>query len=492
MKNLIFSSIILFVLGLISCESLEEIRENPNNVSESHPQLLLTNIEWNAFQVESPSPQFASRMLVQSDGEDVYQYYKWDRGSYYEYNRLRDVTKMMEEARRIESPSYVALAKFFRAYYFYQLTITYGDIPYSEALKGESEEIYSPVYDSQKNVFIGILKELKEASDSIPEDVTIPGDIIYGGNPVQWKKLINSFRLKVLITLSKKESDTDLDVAQTFANIIANEPIMESLDDNGQLNFFDQLGSRYTEFNESGYGSARYVDSTFIQRLQDREDPRLFIYCGQTRLAKEAGKAINDFTAYEGGNPVGAYEKVNDKAIEGKVSKVNLRYTTDPTTEPHMFLGFPEVQFILAEASVRGWINSDAKMYYDNGIKASFAFYNMYAENYSSHVDEAAANNYLTNSLVDFDQAESDNEKIERIITQKYLQSFLQGGWNVYFEHLRTGYPDFLLPSGNTPPTRWIYPFSEYLENEENVEAAITRQFGAGNDKTREVPWWLE
>lgn len=484
--------ILLLIFGLTSCEKLEEINKNPNNVSETHPQLLLTTIEWKTFQVAGVSPMFAARMVVQTDGEEAEQYYKWDRGSYGAYDNLREIAKMQEEAVRIGSNNYQALARFFRAYYFYNLALTFGDIPYSQALQAEANEIYAPAYDTQKDVFTGILNELSEASGMMNDDL-IEGDIIYGGNPAKWEKLINSFRLKVLMTLSKRQDDASLNLATSFAQIVNSEPLMESVEDNGQLVFVDQLGNRYTEYNSSSYGSARYMDSTFIRRLQEREDPRLFIFCGQTRVAKEAGLPINDFTAYEGGNPVTPYNDVNIKAAAGKVSKVNLRYTTDPTCEPHMIMGYHELQLILAEAAVRGWINSaDAETYYEKGIEASFGFYYSYSKDYAIYVNDAALNDYLAHELVDFSQAVTDEERIERIIMQKYFASFLQGGWSMYYDHLRTGYPTFAHLPGLTPPTRWMYPNSEYQLNADHVSAAITSQFGAGNDNIRALTWWLE
>lgn len=490
--NKIFLASIALMLLLCSCEDLSVIGENPNNVSETPPHLLLTEIQANTFQVEGKSPLYASRMIVSTAGENDLQYYKWNRGSYGDFNRLRNVTKMIEEARRSEKPAYEALGKFFRAYYFYNLTLRFGDIPYSEALKGETESVYAPAYDTQKEVFMGILSELEEANTLISVDDIIDGDIVYYGDAARWKKLINSFRLKVLMTLSNKESDSDLNVASRFASIAENQPIFTSIGDNGQLEFFDQIGSQYGEFNDSDYGSGLYVDSTFIKRLQDREDPRLFIYADQTKNAKEQGLATDDFSAYEGGKPIGQYGKNDDKAAAGNISKVDLRYTTDPTNEPHVLMGYSELQFILAEARVRGWINSStAQTYYENGVRANFEFYNNYAEEYASYVNSQAADNYLQNQLVDFTSAAGMEEQIERIVTQKYLRSFLQGGWTPYFEHLRTGYPAFMEPESGAPPTRWIYPQSEYQNNNEHVSEAITRQFGEGNDVIRAVAWWL-
>jgi len=489
--EILFSLIVL--ISVLGCQDLTELNNNPNNVSETHPQLLLTNIASSAFKVNGTGSLYASRILVQTDGENSGQNYSWGRASFDDYNMLGEVTKMMQEAERIESEEYIAIAKFFRAYYFYNLTLTFGDIPYSEALQGETGEKYLPKYDTQKEVFVGILKELSEANDLLEDNTNIiAGDIIYGGNTFKWQKLVNSFRLKVLMTLSKKEGDADLNLKNSFASIYNSESIMVSNEDNGQLVFFDEEGSRYTEFNSSGYGSGMYMASTFIESLQDKQDPRLFIYTGQTKNGKEAGLAIDDFSAYEGGDPLAPYAEVNDNAAAGDVSKVNLRYTTDPTTEPHNLMGYWELEFILAEASIRGWITDDAKEHYENGVKSSFSFYHDFAKNFESYVEPSDAEEYLLGTEVAFDNGLSTEEKMELILTQKYFTSFLQSGWRAYFDHLRTGYPSFAQLPGATPPTRWIYPYSEYNNNTANVAAAIERQFGTGNDKIREIPWWLE
>ena len=493
MKNtlLLFSLIIL--VSITSCQDLTEINENPNNVNQTHPQLLLTNISKNAFEVQGTGAMYASRMLVQTDGENSSQYYNWDRASFNDYDMLGEVTKMMEEAQRIESDAYMALAKFFRAYYFYNLTLTFGDIPYSEALQGESNQIFNPKYDTQKDVFTGILSELEEANNLLSgNNDIIYGDIIYGGNAFNWQKLINSFRLKILLTLSNKENDATLNIRNTFASIVNNEPIMQSNNDSGQLTFLDQNGSRYTEFNSSGYGSGMYISSTFISKLQDRQDPRLFIFCGRTKNAKEAGLEVSNFNAYEGGNPLAPYAEVNDKAAQGNVSKVNLRYTTNPTTEPHAILSYIELEFILAEASVRNWISSNAEIHYNNAVKASFSFYNTYAKDYENYVASSKAEEYLNGALVSFNNATTLEQKLELILTQKYFTSFLQSGWRMYFDQLRTGYPNFEYNGNSTPPTRWIYPTSEYQENTQNVSEAIKSQFGDGNDQIRELTWWLK
>ena len=145
---------------------------------------------------------------------------------------------------------------------------------------------------------------------------------------------------------------------------------------------------------------------------------------------------------------------------------------------------------ILAEAVVRGWISGNAQTYYEKGIRASFSFYETHAKDYAGYLNENAVAQYLKEPLVDFTQASGTEEQIERIIMQKYLVTFYQGNWDSFYEQLRTGYPDFRRPAGTEIPKRWMYPQGEYDNNGTNVETAITRQFGAGNDKINQATWW--
>lgn len=484
--------ILLLVLSVwmcVSCGNLEDMNVDPNNATQTHPKLLLTQISMNAFK-RGTDGMYATKKVIQADGESADQYYKWTRGSFGYYDNLRNVQKMAEEAERVDAPVYTALAKFFRAYYFYELTLRFGDIPYSQALQGETEGVYSPEYDAQEDVFSGILAELEEADEILANDASvINGDIIYKGSGTQWRKLINSFRLKVLMTLSKHTTVGSLNIAAEFNTIATSKPLMGSLADNGQLVYLDQQGNRYPQFNAqwSGY----YMDDTFIQRMRERQDPRLFLYCKQTLNAGKEGKAIDDFSSYEGGDPAAPYSVANAKVSEGTISPINDRFRTDPIVEPTMLMGYAELQQILAEAVVRGWMAGNAQTFYENGIRASFSFYEANVKSYAKYLDKTAVDSYLLQPLVDFMQATTAEQKIERIVMQKYLVTFYQGNWDSFFEQLRTGYPDFKRPAGTEIPKRWMYPQGEYDNNSVNVANAITRQFGANNDKTNQATWWI-
>ena len=491
MKKII--SILFLAFSIVSCENLESINDNPNSPVEVSPQSILPTICKDAF-YRSSGGMYAQKMVIQTDGHNTDQFFEWNRGSFDPYNTsLLQVKKMEEEATRTESPAYVALAKFFRACYFYGLTLRFGDIPFSEALQGEDGDNFSPKYDTQNNVFEGILQNLTDADNELKEvadeGVTIDGDLIYNGDASQWRKLVNSFHLKVLMTLSHHTTVGSHNIADEF-KAVAQKPLMESNDDNGQLVYMDQEGSRYPQFNAqwSGY----YMDKTYIDRMADRKDPRLFLFCLPTNEAATAGKAVDDFTAYAGGDPAVPYGDNITLVKDGKISQINDRFRIHPVGEPTMLMGYAELQQVLAEAVVRGWISGDAKDYYESGVKASFQWYETYASDYSQYVTQDAALQYLQEDLVKFSSDLTTDEEIERIILQKYFVSFYQGDWDPFFEHLRTGYPSFKHVAGTEIPYRWMYPDTEYKYNTENVETAITRQFGANNDDPHEKTWWLE
>lgn len=479
------------LLILSSCEAdLDKINENPNDQASVDPKVLLTYVSKDAFLVNSDN-MYASRMMIGTDGENTYQYMKWNDASFDVYTKgLLNTVKMMQEAEKTNNKNYSAIGKFYRAYYFFNLSLKFGSIPYTEAAKGESG-ITRPKYDSQEAVMAGILSELKEANDLINSSDKIEGDIIYNGDASKWKKLINSFRLKILITMSKKSTLGSYNVATEFAYIAGSQDLMTSISDNGELKFADAADSRYTMFNNSGYGSSLYMADYFINLFKARQDPRLFTFAAQTTAAKEAGKPLTDFTGYNGGNPTSSYSD-NAALITAKnISKVNDRFYKDPTNEPSSVLSYPELEFILAEAAARGWISDSAKTHYDNAIKASFSFYQTYVKNPGQYFSGFNVNQYLAAPLVVYSDADPLQTRLEKIMTQKYMTMFHQSQWTSYYDYLRTGYPNYPLQTGVSAPFRFRYPQAEYNYNSINLKAALAAQYG-GNDNINSKPWWLQ
>lgn len=479
------AALVLAAVVPAACVDMDEMNTDPNNASTTSPALLLTSMAYHAFSESSTSPNFAKKMMVRTDNENDYQTYKWTRGSFGYYSRLRDVQKLCEEAA--PTSAYQGVARLFRAHYFFMLTMNFGDIPYSEALGAEHEANYTPAYDTQEAVMAGILKELDDADALLAgAKDAITGDIIYGGDLMKWRRLVNAYRLRVLTTLSAKTRVGEYNVREELAKTAA-RPLMQSGDDNGQLVFLDQQDNRYTFFNDSDFGSGHYMSGWFVRLLADRHDARLFAFATKTPNAEKAGLADGDFSAYDGGDPDAPYLDGAAKAVRGECSKPLPRFYQSPTNEPMILLGYTEQQLCLAEAAAKGWIAADERALYESAVRASYQFYARYCPEAAPLLDADA---YLREALVSYDPAAPLAERLARIAMQKFVPTFLQGSmWLPYYEALRTGTPALHTPDGKAPLQRWMYPQDEYNNNAANVQAAVERQY-PGGDMTTETPWW--
>lgn len=472
-----------------SCQDLDKLNEDPNRVKDADPYLLLPNVEKQVFSMNGIGKEYTTRMIIQTDGESANQYFKWNSSNFDAYKTLMQVQKMMDEAKRTNKTEYLALGHFLKAKLFFDLTLTFGDIPFSEALLGEGT-VKFPKYDEQEMVMEGILKELETAYTVLQEDKAVKGDIIYGGDLKRWKKLINSYQLKVLITLSKKQNVGSINVAKRFNEVFQRGVLIDNNNENGQITFYDVAGSRYPQFNSSSYGSGMYMSGTYIDLMKQLKDPRLFVVAQQTAKALENGLAVSDFAGYNGGDPIVPYAE-NEKLVQTKnISKIKSRYYLDPTNETNAILSYSELQFILAEATARGWIAGSAENFYLQGIKGNFEYYTQYAKGMAQYFTAAQYQQYVAQATVAYTGGDLTTQ-LKQIMTQKYLIMFHQGGYSIYYDHLRTGFPELKQQSGITPPTRWTYPISEYNRNQANLQKAIDRQFTSG-DNIRGITWWLK
>lgn len=473
----------LLVLALFGCQDFEEYQTDPNRASEATPGLLLTNLEIQAFNSISLDAALASRQLVNINLTSVYQYYNWTQGSYYNYQTLLQVIKMQEEAEKIGDKNFIALSKFFKAYLFVQLTSQFGDVPYFDALEGE-DGVFKPAYDKQEDIYVDILKLLKEANNEIsPAEGSITGDVVYNGDHLKWRKLVNSFRLRVLMSLSAKTGNKKLNVVEEFKEMVdhpAKYPLMESNDDNCAYSYSFEAGNIYPFYKKAYILTAHIMEETFVNRLKTLEDPRLFVLADQDAKSEEQNEF--DFTAYSGFNGSASMGDNTNRLKDGEGSPIDIRYIENPEAEDNLAMGAAEVAFTLAEAAKRGWIDEKADGYYQSGIRMSMEYYG---------IAQAEIKSYLENPAVVF----SDENGLEQILTQKHTAMFLNSGWESFYNQRRTGIPEFdtsgsgILNDGRIPK-RWKYPLSEIELNLENLTKAVEQQYT--EDDINEVMWLLK
>ncbi len=528
--NKIFASIFaISTLTLSSCEkSFEELEKDPNRPVNVPAALVLQGVESDMF--NNTGRPFSAEMRWNQFYCSNYNYYATNEYTWTEtpnyYNTLKNVVKMEEEAKlagAADVNGYSALGKFFHAFFFEQMTKRVGDLPMNEALLGITN--VAPKYDSQKAIYVQILKWLDESNDNMAAliakgQTSISGDFYYGGDVRKWQKAINTFKLRVLLTLSKKETDADLNVKARFAEMMSNPtkfPLLGGLSESLQYTYnnFNKYPSNPDNF---GFDATRQnMSKAYVEQLSNLKDPRVMITCEPAGSELKAGKKPSDYTAYVGASSGEDLTDMSDKAgrsngagfAPGVYSFQNrYRYYRNYVAENTFIVGFPEMCFNIAEAYNLGWATGDAETWYKKGIQASIEFYGIKnganTMTYSKSGGREAAD--LATFSIDFDFDTYYNQASvkyagktvkgqEQILTQKYLAFFMNSGMEAYFNWRRTGFPKFYTGVGNGNSNRiamrWQYPFSERNTNADNYKAAITSQF-SGKDDINDMIWILK
>jgi hypothetical protein len=515
-KNIIAYFTALVVISAGCSKKFDSLERDPNRPVTVPASLVfngvLNDLNPGAWNQVNRWNQFSNSNYAYYDDQE----YNWTGVSFSPYNTVKNIAKMEEEAIRSGADAlnpYSALGKFFRAYFFYDLTMKVGDLPMSQALQGL--ENTTPVYDTQKDIFIQVLKWLDEANSDLASllakgDNLLTGDFYYNNDLSKWQKAVNAFRLRVLIQLSKKESDADLSIKTKFAEVINDAvkyPLFSGMGDNLQYVYNSQFNKYPTSPDNYGFDAARYnTSATYLNKLVELKDPRTFVTAEPAGKKVASGISPTSFEAFVGASSGEDLADMTTKAQNGEYSFINrYRYYRTYTAENTIIIGYPEMCFNIAEAINRGWIQGDAEDWYKKGVQASIAFYgivngantvnfqkpNGTLNDYNSYTINFNFDDYYAQSSVMY--AGNQSNGLNQILTQKYLAFFQNSGWEAYYNWRRTGVPTFATGPGNGNSQRiakrFQYPTSELATNEENLKAALQRQFNGTDDINADI--WI-
>jgi hypothetical protein len=528
MKTIIklFVAPVLCLLLASGCsKSFESLNQNPNKPYDVSPSLLLNGILNDMYDAPYGSDEKYDQYYLIN--YDYYGNNRYDFGSATDsYQTLKSVMIMEAQAKAKGGEAvnpYEALGKFFRAYFYTKMSLQAGDIPMDSSLNGLVN--LTPKYNTQKEVFVQAFKWLEEAntdlaklvatqSSNTTEGQVLKGDIYFNNNLPRWQKAVNTFRIRLLIELSKKAGDGDLQVAQQFTMMLSAKseqyPLMESMDDNLQYTYIHPTNDYPNNPGNFGFDALRYnASDTYTGLLTQLKDPRVFVTMEPATALVAGGISPTSFDAFIGANAGEDLGSMYTKTNAGQYSLINRhRYYDTFTGEPGIQIGYPELCFNIAEAINRGWITGDAEAYYLKGIHASMSFYNIpdngpmtvyflhpgaslgTYDNYTVNLDFT---NYYNQPAVKYN---GNNETgLTQVLQQKYLALFRHSGLEAYYQYRRTGVPAFGTGpgTGNSARIAWRFQYSqiERTANTDNYNNAIQRQYG-GNDDINGVMWILK
>ncbi|HKO15554.1 MAG TPA: SusD/RagB family nutrient-binding outer membrane lipoprotein [Gemmatimonadaceae bacterium] len=487
------------LLGAAACnnDSLTSLNNNPNAPVAVPPPTLFTTAarlsaqRWIGNGYDLRGTEWVAQHLaeVQYPDEDDYKRLQassttgWFDAPYYQ--ELEDLNKVIGFAQVAKDPGSYAPALVLRTWDYDFLTDTFGDVPYSDAQKGDSSDAaLAPKYDAQKDIYADFFKTLTDASTALTSasNSLHAADPIYGGSTAKWQKFANSLHARLamrVVNVDPAQADAELRAAFT-----APGGVFTSNADNATLPWpGDGVYNNPWSGNFQGRDDHR-MSQTLMNIMLASSDPRVPIYA-QPTVADSTGKTYagmpNGLTQATASVYFNTASRPGNIFYPGKTAYGT--FSSAGLAQPSYFLTYAEVAFIQAEAAERGLgglTPAQAPGFYNAAITASL---NQWGVTSATTIAD-----FLAQPDIAY---KGGTPGLIQIATQKWIALYSDGG-QAWAEWRRTCQPATLIPGPdaiiNTVPRRFEYSNTEYSVNEANVKAAVQAMGGADVFTTR--MWW--
>jgi hypothetical protein len=404
--------------------------------------------------------------------------YGWLSGHFGNIKSFSDLTMAGAE---FENQYMYAMSLIMKGLYFQLYTDTFGMVPFSEA---GVEGILTPKYDTQKDIYKGIIADLDAAMATIGDtertgigvnDVG-SNDIYCGGDLQKWKKLANTLKLRIGMRALGADGDD-------FANAAITAALGAPLLDEASGSAVMKKDFVISEWASASYGDVWHdfgtngaanwtMGATLINLLQDNEDPRLSAYAkpanggafvftddadpdfqqrldflvaalddagasytmsvsgAETTIDVPAGQYIGQPTRTNGDT----YPFMRWNLFSTPSDYVTVKRGTQVDAYPEIILTSAEAYFLQAEAAVRGISGGDAQGLFESGIREAMKLWNISGGDVDTYITEQAMADISVGSM---------DEKLEKIALQRWIVGYTDGfeAWAVVRD---TGYPSEL------------------------------------------------
>ena len=499
------SSVVALALGFYACnnDNITSLNKNPNSPEDVPPGPLFTEASRLATTrwfggIDLRTYEWVVQQLAEVQYNDEDRYVRMHgadtEGSFNNSyaGEMKDLTQIIAKGQATADPGIYAPAIALRTLVFSFVTDSWGDVPYSTALKGDSVgSSLTPAYDKQQAIYADFFAVLDKASKDLVGAANGLGaaDPIYGGSPASWQKFINSLRLRLAIRV------VNVDPALASAQIAAARAAPGGL-------ILTNAENAYFPWPGDGVYNNPWADNLGARddwRMSDRlvnimnalNDPRLPIYAQPTQ---------DDPSIYRG-SPNGVLPVPPNMPVRSSTSRPGIIFYKGATTYgpvfggagaslPTSILTAAEVNLILAEAAERGLgglAAGQAAAYYNAGIDASLNQWNDLAAAGGQSISAGDMAAYLANPSIVYTGGVAGQKQIAQ---QKYIALFTDGA-TAWFEWRRTCVPNTIVPGPDAEltyvPRRLEYPTTEATANGDALKAAIAAQ---GPDNLGTPVWW--
>ncbi|MFX0555152.1 SusD/RagB family nutrient-binding outer membrane lipoprotein [Maribacter sp. CXY002] len=417
---------------------------------------------------------------------------------------LIDIRTMNPLAEGAGQYTHIAIGQILEAYIMMSMVDFFGDVPYSEAVKG-GEGILNPIVDSGASIYLALDQLLMDAITNLNKDeLTLPtNDLYYNGDESKWKKAANTMRLKLYLQtrLANEEGfgpSTSTSVINSL--ISSNQLILDSSEDFqfqwATSNAAPDSRHPYFTANFDGQGPSSdfYLCNYYMNLLANQygdADPRIRYYfyrqvgdfSGADVVTKECFTEVSTPSWWASNEPYCVVPNIN--GFDGLWGRNHLDNDGIPPDQQFRTLfgvypvggpfddnSFRNVSgsaavneglagagispmlmssytyFMLAEASLTLGTTGDARTYMENGIRQSISkvisFGSSLATNSGVVPTQTEIDDHILDILNAYD-AGNETDKL-RIIVEQYFIALWGNGIEAYNTYRRTGQPDNLTP----------------------------------------------
>lgn len=378
---------------------------------------------------------------------------QWNRS----FDELHDYQTIIEKAEA--DPSFVvygAVARIMKVLVYQELVDGFGDLPYSEGLQGD-KGILQPKFDKDADIYKGLVGELDKSISELQANTGAVGlaafgstnDPMFKGNLRKWIQFANNIKLKLLI--HARGTSIDSFVQSAFNTFSPEGFLLEDALVNPGYNANNQQNPMWATYHSSVAGGITQPANYFVPSFF------LFAFYDSTKLHDPVRGALTyrgfpNTAKWEIGNEVGRpdcgdYVWFIGTGLGANASTAQGLLKSRAAGYPIFLLA--ETRLLLAEAALAGHpLEGDAKINFEKGIEASFAYLaidgtstappsTFNAADETKKYIETNAGSYLAN----FDLADTDDKKLEAIITQKYIALNITNTFEAWTEFRRTAYP---------------------------------------------------
>lgn len=439
---------------------------------------------------------------VEGHGNSTYNMQDGWNGAFWEntYGVIMTEVLKSEQLTKERYPSFYGITLLLKVEVMHRVSDLYGPVIYTQfgskvgSMPDTQAEAYKAFF-ADIDTGIEKIRAYMEANPGVENfarfDILMPK---HKRNYAEWIRFGNSLRLRLAVRIAM--ADPVLAAAEARKSLTDKGGLLDSDDD---IVAVSADGSGYNnplgEINKSW--EEVFLNANMESYMGGYDDPRLGKY-----FEKAVGGMGTEVIPIQG-----TYKGIRQGT--GFNHKNYSRHSKSTITQSThaVLMTVAEVWFLRAEAALRGWSQEDPGVCYENGVKASFIQWGArdvaaYLASSKTPKDyEDAFNPEYNIEAVGhvtpaWDDAASKEEKLEKIITQKWIACYPEG-CEAWAEQRRTGYPR-LFPvmvndsqgtiDSHIGPRRLNFLVGIKTANPEQYAALVEALGGPDNCGTR--LWW--